>query len=100
MLRRALILAALLLTLGSLACAQDATPPATPSDSAPATTANKPASPSPSAVDLTAGRDGKLSQAQMQQLFRVVADKDLENDKRQRDYTYIERQVQHTLDGK
>lgn len=36
----------------------------------------------------------------MQQLFRVVADKDIENDKRQRDYTYIERQVQHNLDSK
>ncbi|HEY3972838.1 MAG TPA: hypothetical protein VGM18_07525 [Candidatus Sulfotelmatobacter sp.] len=36
----------------------------------------------------------------MRQLFRVVADKDLENDKRQRDYTYIDREVQHTLDGK
>ena len=36
----------------------------------------------------------------MQQLFRVVADKDIENDKRQRDYTYIEREVQNNLDGK
>ena len=36
----------------------------------------------------------------MQQLFRVAADKDLENEKRQRDYTYIEREVQHNLDGK
>jgi hypothetical protein len=29
-----------------------------------------------------------------------VADKDIENDKRQRDYTYINREVQNTLDGK
>lgn len=36
----------------------------------------------------------------MQQLFRVVADKDIENDRRQRDYTYIEREVQKRLDGK
>lgn len=36
----------------------------------------------------------------MQQLFRVVADKDVENDKRQRDYTYIEREVENKLDGK
>ena len=50
--------------------------------------------------DLTPGRDGKLSQEQMQQLFRVVADKDIENDKRQRDYTYIERQVENKLDAK
>jgi hypothetical protein len=50
--------------------------------------------------DLAPGPDGKLSQGQMQQLFRIVADKDIENDKRQRDYTYIERRVQHTLDSK
>jgi hypothetical protein len=50
--------------------------------------------------DLTAGTDGKLSQAQMQQLFRVVADKDRENEKRQRDYAYVEREVQNRLDGK
>ena len=36
----------------------------------------------------------------MQELFRVVAEKDMENDKRQRDYTYIERQVESKLDGK
>ena len=36
----------------------------------------------------------------MQQLFRVVADKDIDNDKRLRDYTYIERDVQNRLDGK
>jgi len=36
----------------------------------------------------------------MRQLFRVVAEKDLENDKRQRNYTCIERDVQNNLDGK
>ena len=51
-------------------------------------------------LDLTPGPNGKLSQEQMQQLLRVVADKDLENDKRQRDYTYIERDVEHNRDGK
>ena len=50
--------------------------------------------------DLTPGADGKLSQEQMRQLFRVVADKDIENDKRQRDYTYIDREVKNKLDGK
>ena len=40
-----------------------------------------------SAPDLTPGADGKLSQEQMRELFRVVADKDIENEKRQRDYT-------------
>jgi len=36
----------------------------------------------------------------MQDLFRVVAEKDLENDKRLRDYTYIERDEEHRVDGK
>jgi hypothetical protein len=51
-------------------------------------------------LDLTPDGNGALSQEQMQQLFRVVADKDIENDKRQRDYTYIEHDVQNNLDGK
>ncbi len=50
--------------------------------------------------DLTPGADGKLSQEQMRQLFRVVADKDIENEKRLRDYTYIDREVENRLDGK
>ncbi len=36
----------------------------------------------------------------MQNLFRAAADKDVDNEKRQRDYTYIEREVQNNLDGK
>ncbi|PYV69128.1 MAG: hypothetical protein DMG96_34750, partial [Acidobacteria bacterium] len=40
-------------------------------------------------LDLTPDANGALSQEQMQQLFRVVADKDIDNDKRLRDYTYI-----------
>jgi hypothetical protein len=50
--------------------------------------------------DLKTDADGKLSQEQMQRLLRIVADKDLENDKRLRDYTYIERNEEHMLDGK
>jgi len=50
--------------------------------------------------DMKPDAHGALSQEQMQQLFRVVADKDLENDKRLRDYTYIERDEEHKLDGK
>ncbi len=51
-------------------------------------------------LDLKPDAQGKLSQQQMQQLLRVVADKDLENDKRLRDYTYVERDVDHRIDGK
>ena len=56
-----------------------------------------PKSPAP---DLATGADGKLSQEQMRQLFRVVADKDIENQKQERDYTFIDREVEHKLDGK
>ena len=36
----------------------------------------------------------------MQALFRVVAEKDIENEKRLRNYTYIERQVQNSVNRK
>jgi len=66
----------------------------------PSASESKPAVSATAVPDLTASPDGKLSPEQMQQLFRVVAEKDLENQKRERDYTYIERQVQNKLDGK
>jgi len=50
--------------------------------------------------DLTPGPDGKLSADQMHRLFQVVADKDLQNQKLARDYTYIAREVENKLDGK
>src|SRR5260370_32092746 len=50
-------------------------------------------------LDLTPHLHGALSQEQMQQLFRVAADKDMENDKRQRDYAYITRAFQNNLAG-
>jgi len=69
-----------------------------PASSPAADVAPKP-EPSPK-LDLTPDANGQLSQEQMQQLLRVVADKDLENDKLQRDYTYIERDVENKLDSK
>ena len=41
-----------------------------------------------------------LSQDQIKELIQKVADNDDKNDKLQRDYTYIEREVEHKLDGK
>jgi hypothetical protein len=41
-----------------------------------------------------------LSQDQIRDLIRQTAANDMENDKRQRDYTYIQREEQHKLDGK
>jgi len=52
------------------------------------------------ALNLTPDANGLLAQAQMQQLFKVVADKDIENDQLRRNYTYIEREVQKRVNGK
>jgi len=41
-----------------------------------------------------------LSQDQIRELIRQCAEKDLENDKKLRDYTYVERQEMHHLNGK
>jgi len=41
-----------------------------------------------------------LSEDQIRNLIRQTAEKDMENDKRQRDYTYIQREEQRRLDGK
>src|SRR5215467_6940910 len=51
-------------------------------------------------LDLTPDANGALSQGQMRELFRVVAEKDRANNKLQRNYTYIEREVENRLDGK
>lgn len=75
------------------AIAAENPPPQPPKDATSAAAA-------PALPDLTPGPDGKLSQQQMQVLFRVVADKDIQNQKLRRDYTYIDRQVANRLDGK
>jgi hypothetical protein len=41
-----------------------------------------------------------LTQEQIRQLFRTVADKDIENDKKLLNYTYTEHGVENKLDGK
>ena len=88
--------------LGSLLGFSQQDPVPTSQSSAPASPSANPASPAVSASipDLTPDANGRLSQQQMQDLFRVVAEKDRANQKRQRDYTYIERDVQDKLDGK
>jgi hypothetical protein len=67
---------------------------------APAKTSQPDSKSAPDKLDLTPDASGKLSQEQMQQLLRVVAEKDLENDKRAHDYTYTERDVENKLDNK
>jgi hypothetical protein len=75
----------ILLLAASLALSQQSTPSLQP--------------PAPTS-DLKTDATGVLSPQQIQDLFRKVADNDLENDKRQRDYTYIQREEEHRLDGK
>src|SRR5947209_16526839 len=59
-----------------------------------------PASRTAPELDVTPDAHGSISQSKIEQLFRVVGQKDIENDKRQRDYTYIERQVENRIDAK
>lgn len=58
---------------------------------------NRPAEPS---SPETATKSPQLSQEEIRNLIRQVADKDIENDKKQREYTYIQREEEHRLDGK
>ncbi len=57
--------------------------------------------PSPPAASLTVVASApSLTQDEIQQLIRKAADNDLANDKMQRDYTYLQREEEHKLDGK
>jgi hypothetical protein len=46
------------------------------------------------------GQADSLTQEEIKALIREVAEKDIENDKRQRDYTYVQRDEEHRLNGK
>ncbi len=59
-----------------------------------------PASSPPVAKVSTAESTPALSPAQIRELIQHVAENDMENDKKQLDYTYIERTEEHRLDGK
>ena len=63
--------------------------------SGPALAQNKPEEIPPSSAAAA-----PLSQEQIRALIRQVADKDIQNDKKQNDYTYIQREEEHRLDGK
>jgi hypothetical protein len=62
-------------------------------DSEAASVLTKPAGPAMPSVP------GSLSTEQIRELIRKVTDNDIENDKKQRNYTFIERDVEHKLDG-
>ncbi len=66
------------------------------SPSRPAATAATPVSPS---IDLKPDAAGAVPVEQIRELLRRAEEKDVENVKQQRDYTYIERNEEHHLDG-
>lgn len=53
----------------------------------------------PRRIDLTPDPSGTVPAQQIRELLQRAEQKDLQNDKRQRDYTYIERVDRHQLDG-
>jgi hypothetical protein len=53
----------------------------------------------PAPLDLKPDATGTVPAEQIRELLRRAEEKDLENDKRLRDYTYMEREEQHHLDG-
>lgn len=59
-----------------------------------------PAIPPANRYELKPGPDGRVPDEQVRELLRVVIDKDLENHKKEKDYTYIQRQQEDELDGK
>ncbi|MGB6775249.1 MAG: hypothetical protein WBD25_12675 [Terriglobales bacterium] len=68
--------------------------PADPMTSAAAPTPQAP----PTPIDLKPDATGAVPQEQIRELLRRAEEKDIENDKQQRDYTYFEREEQHHLD--
>jgi len=50
-------------------------------------------------VQLQPDASGSVSQEQIRELFRYAQEREFENEKQLRDYTYIEREEQHDLDG-
>jgi hypothetical protein len=50
-------------------------------------------------IELKPDASGAVPPEQIRELLLRAAEKDLENDKQQRDYTYIEREEEHKLDG-
>lgn len=57
------------------------------------------ATPVSQTIDLNPDASGSVPPEQIRELLRRAEEKDIENVKRERDYTYIEREEQHHLDG-
>jgi hypothetical protein len=97
---RVLLFCIVLSCLHALAQQEPSSAPAANSPSAPsATNAQAPSNVAKPKLDLTPGKDGRLSQEQMRELTRVVAENYRANYQRERDYTFVERDVENTIDG-
>jgi hypothetical protein len=99
---RAWHLGGFILFCSLLAFAQQDSPATTPSSTPsaePEGSSSAPPKPT-SPPDLTPDANGALSQEQMRELTRVVAQNYRDNYKKERNYTYIDREVVHKLDGK
>jgi hypothetical protein len=80
----------------SCALGQASPSASSPTSTLPSTSASAVTKP----VDLKPDSTGAVPPEQIRELLRRAEEKDLENDKQQRDYTYIERVEQHKLDGR
>ncbi|MGA3090532.1 MAG: hypothetical protein ABSD75_18115 [Terriglobales bacterium] len=95
-----------LLALALMAACALAQDPAAPSSAPPVSTPalsrpdiQTPAKSEAEAVDVTPDSAGAVPAEQIRELLQRAEARDLENDKRQRDYTYLEREERHKLDG-
>jgi hypothetical protein len=94
---------AFVLMTGSIFGQGSASTPQASSSSTPASTptptSSKTEAPPSRPIDLKPSANGVVPPEQIRELLERAEAKDLENDKRQRDYTYVERVEEHTLDG-
>jgi hypothetical protein len=89
-----LILALAWLTF--FAWGQSSAPPGAAASSAPSA-ASGVASAAP--IQLVPDASGVVPQEQIRELLRYAQEKEFDNEKRRRDYTYVEREEEHKLDG-
>jgi len=95
-------ISAVVLLAGSVLAQDSALASTPPPTSTPATPDSLPTDGKPvglKPIDLKPDASGIVPPEQIRELLRRAGEKDMENDKRQRDYTYIEREERHHLDG-
>jgi hypothetical protein len=78
-------------------CVSAQNPDSRPASAPPLSSAS--AMPASRPVHLTPDASGTVPPEQIRELLRRAEEKDIANDKQQRDYTYIEREEQHHLDS-